>query len=223
MVLSALLLAQVSVIPAHRLGDQWWRDRHEACVAKTQAGGHELIFIGDSITQGWEGSGRPTWDKYYAHRKAANFGFSGDRTEHVLWRMENGEIVGLKPKVAVVMIGTNNLGHGSSDVPATVLGIRAILAKLSDVMPKTKILLLGIFPRGGTATDRLRMMCADASGTIAGFASKQVTFLDIGRHFLTRDGEMWRGLMPDLLHPNANGYEIWAKAMEPTLARLLGE
>lgn len=223
MLLTSLVLAQVSVTPAHRLGDSWWKTRHDACVELTKQGGHELIFIGDSITQGWEGGGKAVWDEYYGKRKAANFGFSGDRTEHVIWRLENGEMVGLQPKVAVMMIGTNNLGHGSSDAAATALGVRAILAKLHDAMPKTKVLLLGVFPRGADASDRYRQLCADVTGTISGFASDRVTFLDIGRHFLTRDGEMWRGLMPDLLHPNANGYAIWAKAMEPTLKSLLGE
>ncbi|MBL8048907.1 MAG: hypothetical protein JNJ45_09530 [Chthonomonas sp.] len=223
MLFAAIALAQVSVTPAHRLQDQWWRERHEACVAKTKKGGYDLIFIGDSITHGWEGDGKATWDKYYASRNAANFGFSGDRTEHVLWRMENGEMVGLKPKVAVIMIGTNNIGHGSSDPAATALGIRRILVRLEETMPKTKVLLLGIFPRGATAADPYRQKVAEATGTIAGFADKRVTFLDIGRHFMTRDGDMWKTLMPDLLHPNADGYQIWAKAMEPTLAGLLGE
>lgn len=221
---ASIALAQVSITPAHRMGENWWKDRHEKCVNLTKQGGHDLIFIGDSITQGWEGGGRATWDKYYGNRKAANFGFSGDRTEHVLWRMQNGEIVGLKPKVAVIMIGTNNIGHGSSDANATALGVKTIVGKLREVMPETKILLLGIFPRGADANDRMRQAVADATKQFSALQDgKHVHFLDIGRAYVARDGEMWRGLMPDLLHPNSAGYEMWAKAMEPTLKSLLGD
>ncbi|OWU65288.1 MAG: hypothetical protein CBB60_005475 [Armatimonadetes bacterium Cent15-Ar3] len=222
--LAFVLASQVSITPANRMGEAWWKDRHDRCVAQTKQGGHELIFIGDSITQGWEGGGKATWDKYYGSRKAANYGFSGDRTEHVLWRMENGEIVGEKPKVAVMMIGTNNIGHGSSDAAATALGVKTIVGKLRTAMPATKILLLGIFPRGATATDKMRMDVASATAQFSSLADgKNVFFLDIGRAYVSKDGDMWKGLMPDLLHPNPAGYEIWAKAMEPTLKNLLGE
>ena len=222
--LAFVFTTQVSITPAHRMGEAWWKARHERCVEQTKQGGHELIFIGDSITQGWEGGGKATWDKYYANRKAANYGFSGDRTEHVLWRMENGEIVGEKPKVAVMMIGTNNIGHGSSDAAATALGVKTIVGKLRSVMPSTKILLLGIFPRGATSTDKMRVDVASATSQFSTLADgKNVFFLDIGRHYMTRNGDMWAGLMPDLLHPNSGGYEIWAKAMEPMLKQLLGD
>lgn len=220
--LATVMLTQVSITPVHRNNEGWWKERHERCVALTKQGGHELIFIGDSITQGWEGPGRKTWETYYANRKAANFGFSGDRTEHVLWRMANGEIVGLQPKVVVMMIGTNNIGHGSSDAGQTALGVRTIVGKLREAMPKAKILLLGIFPRGANAQDRGRMAVAQATSEFSSVADgKHVHFLDIGKHYTTKDGDMWRNLMPDLLHPNEAGYEIWAKAMEPTLRELL--
>ncbi|MDH4388155.1 MAG: GDSL-type esterase/lipase family protein [Fimbriimonas sp.] len=222
--LAFVFTTQVSITPAHRMGEDWWKARHERCVEQTKQGGHELIFIGDSITQGWEGGGKATWDKYYAGRKAANYGFSGDRTEHVLWRMENGEIVGEKPKVAVMMIGTNNIGHGSSDAAATALGVKTIVGKLRSVMPSTKILLLGIFPRGATSNDKMRVDVASATSQFSTLADgKNVFFLDISRAFMSRDGDLWMGLMPDLLHPNSEGYWIWAKAMEPTLKKLLGE
>lgn len=222
--LASISLQNVATTPANRLGEAWWKQRHEACVELTKKGGHELIFIGDSITQGWEGSGKETWNKYYGNRKAANFGFSGDRTEHVLWRMENGEITGLHPKVAVMMIGTNNIGHSSSDAPATAIGVREIVSRLRKAMPSTKILLLGIFPRSFSANDAPRMNVAAATEAFKSVADdKSVYFLDIGRHFTYSNGDMMRGLMPDLLHPNANGYQIWAKAMEPTLQKLLGE
>ena len=217
-------MTQVSVTPANRLGEQWWKTRHENSVAATKKGGYDLMFIGDSITQGWEGQGKPVWDKYYANRKAVNFGFSGDRTEHVLWRMDNGEMMGLKPKVTVIMIGTNNIGHGSSNAADTATGVKKIVSRLRENMPETKILLLGIFPRGADSQDRMRVAVAQATDGFKGLADdKSVIFMDLGKYFMSRSGDLWKSMMPDLLHPNTTGYEIWAKAMEPTLKSLLGE
>ncbi len=221
--ISALFFAQnVATTPAERLNEAWWKTRHEQCQALTKQGGVDLAFLGDSITQGWEGRGKPTWDQFYAHRKPANFGFSGDRTEHVLWRLANGELVGLQPKVIVIMIGTNNLGHGVSKAPQTLEGVKAILSVLRREIPKAKILLLDIFPRGRDTNDAGRQSVAEVN---AGFQSlhdgKHVFSLNVGSHFLNQDGSMREFLMPDLLHPSAEGYAIWAKAMEPTLVKLL--
>ncbi len=213
----------VAVTPADRLGEGWWKTRHERCVEQTKQGGWDLIFIGDSITQGWEGEGRATWSQYYGNRKAANFGFSGDRTEHVLWRMEHGEIIGLHPKVAVIMIGTNNIGHGSSGASQTADGVKLIVSRLRTAMPETKILLLGIFPRGATAEDRMRIATRSATDQFKTIADdKSIFFLDCGKHYMSRDGVLWNAILPDLLHPRAFGYEIWARSMEPTLKKLLG-
>ena len=228
----SLLVSQTATInpvepvltPEQRLDTPWWKDRHDKCVALTQAGGHELIFVGDSITHGWETRGKAIWDKYYAPRKAANFGFSGDRCEHVLWRMQNGEIIGLQPKVAVVMIGTNSISASNANTETTTLGVKTVVESLREAMPKTKILLLAIFPRGQSATDQIRKNVTQTNEKIALFAdNKNVFFLDVGKYYLSRSGEMWNNLMPDLLHPSDAGYEIWAKAMEPKLAELLGE
>ncbi len=216
------MLQNVATTPAERLSEGWWKERHEHCVQVTKAGGVELAFLGDSITQGWEGSGKPTWDRYYANRKAANFGFSGDRTEHVLWRLANGELVGLSPMVIVIMIGTNNIGHGSSNASQTVDGVKAIVGVLRSKIPAAKILLLDIFPRGRDANDAGRKAVAAAS---AGFQSlndgKHVFCENVSSQFVNRDGTIRSLLMPDALHPNAAGYDIWAQAMEPTLAKLL--
>lgn len=190
----------------------------------TQKGGIDVVFLGDSITQGWEGSGKATWDKEFAPLKAGNFGFSGDRTEHVLWRLEHGEMTGLKAKVVVLMIGTNNIGHGSSDPPQTATGVRAVVSKLRTAMPKAKVLLLGIFPRGESATDPMRVKVAEATAAFRTLHDgKWVHFLDIGDAFVRPDGTLRTKLMPDLLHLNDGGYEIWAKAIRPTLDRLLAD
>lgn len=216
--------SHVATTPAERLGEGWWKDRHEQCVKVTQAGGVDVAFLGDSITQGWEGGGKAEWDRTYAPLKSANFGFSGDRTEHVLWRLEHGELVGLKPKVVVIMIGTNNVGHGSSNPQQTADGVRAIVAKLQDKVPGAKILLLGIFPRGAEANDDMRVKVAAANEEFKGVADgKRVVFLDIGYAFTRIDGSLRSMLMPDLLHLNPDGYEIWSKAMLPTLRAMLAK
>ena len=118
--------------------------RHEQFNQKVKAnqGNIDLIFVGDSITQGWEGQGKDVWEKYYSHRKPLNLGIGGDRTQHVLWRLDNGNIEGIQPKVAVVMIGTNNSGNDRNSAGEIVDGIKAIVSKLRRKLPETKVLLL---------------------------------------------------------------------------------
>jgi beta-glucosidase len=204
---------------------QWWMPRHEE---KLRTLGEtkkvDLLMIGDSITHGWEGSGKAVWDKYYAKRNAFNIGFSGDRTEQVLWRFDHGELGGISPKAAVVMIGTNNTGHRKDDPDETAAGIKAILDRLGEKLPGTKVLLLAIFPRGASANDELRQINDAINHRISKFAdNKRVFYLDISDKFLDEDGTLPRSIMPDLLHPNAKGCQIWAEAMEPALARVMGE
>ena len=214
----------VATTPADRLTEDWWKQRHAACVELTKKGGVDVVFLGDSITQGWEGGGKATWDTEFAPFKPGNFGFSGDRTEHVLWRLENGEIVGLDPKLVVMMIGTNNIGHGSSNPQQTADGVHAIVAKLLSTLPRAKILLLGIFPRGQFPNDKMRQDVATATSLFKGLDDgKRVFFLDIGYAFLRSDGELRATLMPDMLHLTSDGYEIWAQAIKPELMRLLGK
>lgn len=223
--LSALSVSfqSVSTTPSDRMSEAWWKDRHTHCQQITTAGGVELAFLGDSITQGWEGAGKATWDRYYGSRKAANFGFSGDRTEHVLWRLGHGELIGLNPKVIVIMIGTNNIGHGSSDANQTALGVKLIVETLRKGIPTAKILLLDVFPRGADASTPARLAVENASSQFHSLADGKFVFCEnVGKHFLHSDGTMRTFLMPDLLHPNSAGYEIWAKAMEPKLVELLG-
>lgn len=214
----------VATRPAHRLEQGWWKVRHEQKVEVTRAGGVDLAFLGDSITHSWENGGKAVSETYYAQRKAANFGFSGDRTEHVLWRLENGELIALQPKVVVIMIGTNNIGNGSSNPQMTADGVHAIVDMLQREIKGVKILLLGVFPRSLNAADKIRKGVAESTRLFRPLGEREnVEFLDIGKHFLCPSGEIRTTMMPDMLHPNAAGYEIWARAIEPTLARLLGE
>jgi lysophospholipase L1-like esterase len=222
--MTMMILAQSNpaTTPVDRLGEDWWKQRHEACVARTKAADFDVAFLGDSITQGWEGGGKALWDSQIAPLKAANFGFSGDRTEHVLWRLDNGELVDAKPKLIVMMIGTNNVGHGSSTPAQAVEGIQAIVNKLMEKSPMSKLLILSTFPRGATTNDDMRMKVAQiVAGTRMMSNDKHVFVLDLGPKFISKDGTIQTAIMPDLLHLSGAGYQIWADNMMPEIKRLL--
>lgn len=199
-----------------------WKQMHESFLARAKMKqGIGLLFIGDSITQGWNGA-RGIWERHYAPRNAANFGIGGDRTQHVLWRIENGEIDGIHPKVVVLMIGTNNIGANSPDEIAD--GIAAIVKKLHEKLPETKVLLLGVFPRGPRADDPNRERAKAVNEIIAKLDDgKTVKYLDISKSFMNEDGTISTEIMPDFVHLTRKGYRLWADAMEPTLWSMLDE
>jgi lysophospholipase L1-like esterase len=209
--------------PTDRLAEPYWKVRHDACVASTEAGGFDVAFLGDSITQEWETVGREAWNTHVAPLKAANFGFSGDRTEHVLWRLDNGEVIGAKPKAVVLLIGTNNIGHGQS-AEETAAGIKAVVTRLRSGLPNAKILLLAPFPRGAELESPERKAVEETARLIRGLADgTAVIFRDLGTLFTRPDGSIDPKLMPDYLHLSAAGYELWGKALAPELERMLGE
>ena len=205
--------------------DAWWQQRQESVNARVKQGNVDLIFIGDSITHGWDGAGKAVWQKFYGKRNAVNLGFGGDRTEHVLWRLDHGNIDGISPKLAVIMIGTNNAGHRPHQPAAqNAEGVKAVVEKVRTKLPQTKVLLLAIFPRGAGNNDPIRQINVKVNEMISKLADgKTVFYLDIGPKFLGPDGTLSKDIMPDRLHPNAKGYEIWAEAIEPTVAKLMGE
>ncbi|MFO0908691.1 MAG: platelet-activating factor acetylhydrolase IB subunit [Isosphaeraceae bacterium] len=203
-----------------------WMELHKSFLERTKQGDVGVLFLGDSITHGWanrsDGGPGPIWDRYYAPRKAANFGIGGDRTQHVLWRLDHGEIDGIEPRAVVLMIGTNNI---NADTPAEIAeGIKTIVEKLHTRLPKTKVLLLGVFPRGPKG-DAVRERVKAVNERIARLddGGKTVKYLDIGPKFLEPDGTLKREIMPDLLHLSRRGYQIWADAIEPTLWSLVDE
>jgi len=201
----------------------WWMPRHEKVLSEVADGEAGLIYVGDSITHGFETGGRAMWEKYYAPRHAVNMGFSGDQTQHVLWRLEHGEIDGINPRLAIVMIGTNNSNGNDFTAEQIADGIKTVCADIRATLPETKILLLAIFPRGrGPSAQREKN--AEASRLASAIADgKHVFYLDINEQFLDADGTLPRDVMPDLLHPNEKGYVIWAEAIEPTVKKLMGE
>jgi len=210
-----------AVIPVPR-NDKWWMNRHESMNARVKQGNVDLILIGDSITHGWENAGKAVWDEFYGKRNAVNLGIGGDRTQHVLWRLDNGNIDGISPKLAVLMIGTNNSGSNTPEEIAA--GVKAIVEKLRAKLPQTKVLILAIFPRGANNDDPLRQVNTKANEIIAKLADgNMILYLDFGQKFLKEDGTLTKDVMPDLLHPNLEGYRIWAEAIEPTVVKLMGE
>jgi alkaline phosphatase D len=229
--------------PASRGGG--WEQRHRDIVAsfappQTQPDGSpvapaphagRLVFLGDSITEGWAGQGKGEWASRFASRGGVNAGIGGDRTEHVLWRLDNGLIKAMrdsKTKLVVLMIGTNNSNGGDHSAAEIAEGVSAIVDRVTVEVADAKVLLLGVFPRS-PRTDFQRRKVADVNALISRLDGKmagRVTYMDIGTKFLDKDG--WAGelpaeIMPDYLHLSTKGYTVWADAIEAKVAELLGE
>lgn len=201
---------------------EWWMPRHEAKLQEDGRENAKLIFIGNSITHGWEDTGKEIWNEYYGPYGAYNIGYSGDRTENVLWRFQHGELDGINPKLAILLIGTNNTGHRQDSPECTAKGIEMILGELEQRLPDTKVLLLAIFPREASPNGELRQLNNQINDRIEAFADgERVHFLNINDAFLDEDGVLSEEIMPDLLHPNEYGYQLWAQAMQPTIEDLL--
>jgi len=192
--------------------------KHESFVEIAKKGEAQLLFLGDSITEGWGGH-KAIWEAAFGEYKPENFGIGGDRTQHVLWRIENGELEGFTPKVVVLMIGTNNSGSDSAEGIAR--GVTKIVQTIQQKSPTSKVLLLAIFPRGEKPNPQ-REKIQQVNATIAGLGDDQrVFFMDIGNKFLEPDGTLSKEVMPDFLHLSPKGYQIWADAISPKLAELM--
>jgi len=228
--IATLAAANTAIEPGPR--DAAWVQRHEGFVAEARHGGIDVLFLGDSITDGWRSTdpvkgGKAVWDREFAPLKAANFGIGGDRTQHVLWRLRNGETDGYQPKAVVLMIGTNNTGFERdgktprNTPPEIIEGVTAVVSELRAKFLEAKILLLAIFPRGEKDSPQ-RLQVAEVNRALVKLHDGQhVFFLDINDRFLDADGNIPKDVMPDLLHPNAKGYGIWAEAIREPLKKLL--
>ncbi|MGL6196600.1 MAG: GDSL-type esterase/lipase family protein [Thermoguttaceae bacterium] len=223
--MSAVSFAQHIAVTPEPVNADWWKQRHAANVEQMSKGDIDVLMIGDSITHGWEGHGKAMWDLYYGNRKPINIGFSGDRTEHVLWRLDNLPLDKISPKLAVIMIGTNNVGHGSTNPKEAADGIKAIVNRLQKEFPEMKILVLNVFPRDNKADGDLRKKVDEINSYLPKLLKneKNVTLLDINANFLEKDGTLPPEIMPDFLHPEGKGYALWARAVEPTISKLLNE
>lgn len=196
--------------------------KHQCFIARAKRGGIDLLFVGDSITDffGRADRGRPVWNDRYGKLNAANFGISGDTTQDVLWRMQNGELEGFEAKLIVLMLGTNNIGRNPNAEIAA--GNAAIVAEFRKRQPQAKVLVLGIFPRGNSPNGAGRKAVAEINSELAKLADgKSVFYLDIGPKFLSEDGTMADAVMVDGLHPGIFGYAVWADAIAPIVAQLM--
>jgi len=199
---------------------KWWNQRHNEKMKEAKQNPPDLVFLGDSITQNWETNGKDVWAQYYGTRKALNLGFSGDHTEHVLWRLLNGELDHIDPKVFVLMIGTNNTGHRMDGAEDTTSGVRRILDLLHERKPNAKVVLMPIFPRGQLQTDPMRIRNNEVNQKIKAFADEKTVFnLDLTSKLIDADGKISKEMMPDFLHPRVPGYQLWAEALEPLLLK----
>jgi lysophospholipase L1-like esterase len=207
-----------TVRPTARI-EAWWTKRVAEDLAAARAGGHRVVFVGDSITQGWGSTGKECWQEFWQPRAVLNLGVSGDRTQNVLWRLDQGQLAALAApendvRAVVVMIGTNNTKDPETSAEEIAQGEVAIVRRLRAALPKAKVLLLAIFPRSERADDK-RAKCAAASRlAAAAFADDEmVVCKDIGARFLDADGVLSKDVMPDFLHLSANAYRTWAEAI----------
>lgn len=199
-----------------------WNGMHESFLKRAKEGKIDLLFLGDSITQGW--GNNSVWQKNYVPQNAANFGIGGDMTQNVLWRINNGEIEGLSPKAIVLMIGTNNFGLSSATEDAVAKGVTTIVQTLRAKLPASKILLVGIFPRDQQPTAGIRKKIKTVNDQISKLDDgKSVRYLDISAKLANADGTLSKDIMPDFLHLSEKGYQIWAEAMQPLLAEMMGK
>ena len=220
-----------AVTPAAWNGDPncWQQKRHAEKMAAVKGGGAKVVFIGDSITHYWETKGKEQAKKYFSEgdMKMLNLGTSADRTEHVLWRLDNGELDGYEAKCVLLMIGTNNSGHFknfSDEPPAdTILGISEILKRIRAKQPKAVVVLTAIFPRGAGEADPYRLRNDAVNAQIRKFCDgKKVFWCDFTDRFLDKDGDV-KWVMPDRLHPEAQGYEIWYEEVKPYIDYALSD
>jgi lysophospholipase L1-like esterase len=222
------LPAGASTTPTPR--DAAWLARHNQFVSMAARGNTNVLLLGDSITDWWGGEGHsPTsagtgiFQSDFGPLGATNFGIAGDQTQNLLWRLQNGEMAGIAPKVVMLMIGTNNFGIGVQTPQQVAAGVNAVVNEIHKWSPGTKVLLLGILPRGQSPADPFRAEIRQANALISALddGGKTVKYLDIGSKFLQPDGSISPAIMPDFLHPSAQGYQIWANAVMGPIQQLL--
>ncbi|MDT7838357.1 GDSL-type esterase/lipase family protein [Aquabacterium sp. OR-4] len=205
----------------------WWLPRHQQKLAEARAmlaagRGPQLVMIGDSITQSWEDTGRGPWNRHLAPLGALNLGFGGDKTENVLWRLQNGALDGLNPRVVTLLIGTNNTGDRMDHAAATAAGVARVLQEIRQRLPAARVLLLAILPREARPDAAMRQRNEQINALIERLADgRQVHFLNVNSALTNPDGTLSTELLPDLLHLSERGYALWAERLLPVLRTLM--
>ncbi|WP_162926336.1 GDSL-type esterase/lipase family protein [Teredinibacter purpureus] len=194
-----------------------WHQKHDVNVTQAEKGDADILFIGDSITEGWTwGENQQIFDATFGQYKTANFGIGGDQTQHVLWRLRNGESGNLNPKLTVLLIGTNNFGHSHHTPSQVAEGVTGIINELKTAFPSTKILLIGVYPFDHLATSESRVKVAKTNQLIAQLNDNQTIFYyDFGSLFINERGNIPQSLMSDYLHPSNDGYALLATKLGP--------
>jgi lysophospholipase L1-like esterase len=223
--LSSNLIANTAVQPVPK-GEKWMA-RHESMVERAKEGGIDLLLLGDSITDYWDKRSPEVYNDTFGDYKTANFGISADRTQHLLWRLQNGIGEGFSPKLVILLIGTNNTGFEKDKTtprnqPKEVIaGVRAVVSEVRARFPDSPLLLFGLFPRGEPDNPQ-RDQIQEVNQALRQLANgRSLFFENIGSQFLDTDGNIPDNIMPDKLHPGPEGYRIWAKAIKPYLKRFL--
>jgi len=199
--------------------DDWWVQRQAENVEQMNQGDIELLLIGDSITHGWENQ-RELYEKFFGAYKPINLGFSGDQTAQVLWRLNHLPLDKITPKAAMIMIGTNNIGHQDGSTPKeTADGIAAIVEKLQKQYPKMQIIVLRVFPRDEKPDGEYRKKVNEINAALRALLPKtlNVWLVDINAGFLDKDDTLPKSMMEDFLHPGKEGYEYWGKTVAPII------
>lgn len=194
-------------------GVRWFMRNHASNLEKTKNKKFDVCFLGDSITAMWPGD---VFQKHFGKISTVNFGIGGDRTENVLWRLDRGELTGTSPKVIVLLIGTNNMGFNSAEEIAA--GVAAVVTNLRTKLPKTKILLVGIFPKKDAPLAKIAATNAILAKLDDGAT---IRYRDMGAQFLDQEGKLRTGILSDSVHLTKQGYEIWGEAMAPLLAEMI--
>ncbi len=222
-----------AAVPISRLDLPWWGERHREKLAEIKREPVGLVWLGDSITQGFESPEyQPTWLRFYGDRHPLNLGFSGDATSHLLWRLDHGEVAGLAPKLAIVLIGANNLGRLHWPAAEDILGVETVVARTRALLPRTKVLVIGVLPsdRGPWVAQSTARINAALASHYANGAVPGVAFTDQSALFM-RDGKVDDSQFHDIhltppqpaLHPSPEAQARLVAAIEPTVAALLGD
>jgi lysophospholipase L1-like esterase len=211
----------------------WWFARHAEKIAEIEQANDpkadkkiELLMVGDSITNNFDkgGPGEKVWEKHFVPLNALNLGSGGDRTNHVLWRLDHLPALKEAPKAASLMIGTNNVCWGSDQPKQAAEGVQVIAKKLNAMYPEMKILVLGVFPRRPNLDHQHRKQIIELNSYLPDLLKDipNVTYMDIGPEFLDEKGFLSKEMMPDTTHPSEKAHEIWAEAIVPTLREMMG-
>lgn len=196
-----------------------WNKMYTEDIAVADQGGIDLLFVGDSITAGWNWD---IWQKNFSQYHPANFGIGGDHTGNLLWRLKYGHAEKLKPKAVVLLIGVNNFGHLNETPTQVADGIKACVTLLRKIYPNAKILVNGVFPFEEQATSPKRELVKEVNALVTKLNDNKHIFVkDYGSIFLQADGSISKDVMGDFLHPSAKGYQIWVDAMLPDIQKLM--